>query len=350
MQTDVSTRPAAQQEGEVANAVFESPFAVVTLDVGGTKIGGAIVRYENRHATPAVLLNRAVPTEAKRGGAAVTQTICDVARGLLADVASCPELDGCPVIGVGVGTAGRVDAQTGTIAYANDIMPGWMGQPLGDRLKDACKLPVAVMNDVQAHGLGEARHGAAAGSHTCIMVAVGTGLGGTLVFEGRIMGGAHGFAGELGCSLHPMAGNVSCEGGITGRLESIASGSGIERCYRAGGGEALSGPEISARAAEGERLARRVIEQAGFSLGESIISWANIFDPDLVVISGSVCKSGPLWREALRKGMEAQMTSAVSGLRVVDASLGANAPLLGAAENLLDRLEERHTRLAGLRK
>ena len=350
MKTNVSTCPATSQGDEAATGAVASPFAVVALDVGGTKIGGAIVRYETRDAMPTVLLSRAVPTQAKRGGAVVTQTICDTARQLLADAESCPELEGCPIVGVGVGTAGRVDAQTGAIAYANDIMPGWMGQPLGDRLKEACGLPVAVMNDVQAHGLGEARHGAAAGSHTCIMVAVGTGLGGTLVFEGRIMGGAHGFAGELGCSLHPMAGNVSCEGGITGRLESIASGSGIERCYRAGGGEALSGPEISARAAEGERLARRVIEQAGYSLGESIISWANIFDPDLVVISGSVCKSGPLWREALRRGMEAQMTSAVRGLRVVDASLGANAPLLGAAENLLDRLEPREPRVAALRR
>lgn len=336
--------PAPTQGDETAQVAVASPFAVLALDVGGTKIGAAVLRYETRDAMPTVLLSQAVPTQAKRGGAAVTQTICATARTLLADAQAHPDLEGCPIVGVGVGTAGRVDAHTGSIAYANDIMPGWMGQPLGDRLKEACGLPVAVMNDVQAYGLGEARHGAAAGAHTCIMVAVGTGLGGAIVFEGRIMGGAHGFAGELGCSLHPAAGNMSCEDGITGRLESIASGSGIERCYRAGGGDPLSGPEISQRATEGERLAKRVIEQAGRSLGESIISWANIFDPDLVVISGSVCKAGPLWREALRRGMEAQMTSAVRGLRVVDASLGSNAPLIGAAENLLDRLEAKSAR------
>lgn len=332
---------ASKQGDEAARGAASSPFAVVALDVGGTKIAGALVRYESREARPTVVLERAVPTQAGRGGAAVTQTICDVACELIAQARGCEELAGCEILGVGIGTAGRVDPETGLIVYANDIMPGWGGQPLGDRVRDATGMHVTVMNDVHAHALGEARHGAAAGSHTCIMVAAGTGLGGALLFEGRVMGGAHGFAGELGCSLHPAAGNVSCEDGITGRLESIASGSGIERCYRADGGEALSGPEISARAAAGERLARRVIEQAGYSLGESIISWANIFDPDLVVISGSVCRSGEIWREALRQGMAAQMTNAVRGLRVVDASLGSEAPLLGAAERLLDTLAER---------
>ena len=330
--TTTHTSAVSQQGDGTAFAAGSSPFAVVALDIGGTKIGGAVVRYRDRSSAPEVVGRRTVPTEAKRGGAAVTDTVCAFARELVEEAGAAGAA--CPVVGIGVGTAGRVDA--------NDIMPGWIGQPLGERLRHACGLPVAVMNDVQAHALGEARHGAAAGSHTCIMVAVGTGLGGALLYEGKIMGGAHGFAGELGCSLHPAAENVSCEGGITGRLESIASGSGIERCYRAGGGEPLSGPEISARAEGGERLACRVIEQAGRSLGESIISWANIFDPDLVVLSGSVCSSGELWHAALRAGMESQMTGAVSGLKVVHAKLGNDAPLLGAAERLLDKLEEGH--------
>lgn len=338
--TATHTSAVSQQGDGAALAAGSSPFAVVALDIGGTKIGGAIVRYRDRSSTPEVVGHRTVPTEAKRGGAAVTETVCAFARELVDEALLCG--DAWPLVGVGVGTAGRVDAVDGSIYYANDIMPGWMGQPLGERLRETCGVPVAVMNDVQAHALGEARHGAAAGSHTCIMVAVGTGLGGALIYEGRIMGGAHGFAGELGCSLHPAAENVSCEGGITGRLESVASGSGIERCYRAGGGEPLRGPEISARAEEGERLACRVIEQAGRSLGESIISWANIFDPDLVVLSGSVCSSGELWHAALRAGMESQMTGAVSGLKVVHAKLGNDAPLLGAAERLLDKLEEGH--------
>ena len=314
-----------------------SPFAVLALDIGGTKIGGAVVRYATRGETPEIVGHRTVATNAQSGGASVTQTVCQFAGELL-DQARSADPD-TPVLGIGVGTAGRVDPYDGSIVYANDIMPGWMGQPLGHRLHEACQLPVAVMNDVQAHGLGEARHGAAKGSRACIMVAVGTGLGGALLMDGRLIGGAHGFAGELGCSLHPAAENVSCENGVMGRLESVASGSGIERCYRAGGGEPLRGPEISKRAAEGERLACRVIEQAGRSLGESIVSWANIFDPDLVVLSGSVCKSGELWEESLRAGMEAQMTDAVRGLRIAHAKLGDEAPLYGAAERLLDTLE-----------
>ena len=326
----------ATHEGGASAVAGTSPFAVVVLDIGGTKIGGAVVRYAARDARPEVALHKAVPTEASRGGEHVTRLACDFARELVGAARGLD--DETPVVGVGVGTAGRVNAETGSIAYANDIMPGWTGQPLGERLHHACALPVAVMNDVHAHALGEARHGAAARTKACIMVAVGTGLGGAFLYEGRIMGGAHGFAGELGCSLHPAAANVSCEGGITGRLESVASGSGIERCYRAGGGEDLTGAQISERAAAGERLATRVIEQAGRALGESIVSWANMFDPETVVLSGSVCGSGEVWSAALRAGMESQMTDAVTGLRVVRAALGDEAPLIGAAENLLDKI------------
>ncbi len=334
------TSSVASTQGGAAQVAGTSPFAVVALDVGGTKVGGAVVRYASCGSKPEAVGHRTVPTDARRGGAAVTKTVCDFARELVEEAQAA---SGFPLVGIGVGTAGRVDPYDGSIAYANDIMPGWTGQPLGERLREACGgLPVAVMNDVQAHALGEARHGAAAGSRACIMVAVGTGLGGALLYEGKVMRGAHGFAGELGCSLHPAAENVSCEDGVTGRLESVASGSGIERCYRAGGGEPLTGPQISARAAEGERLACRVIEQAGRSLGESIISWANIFDPDLVVLSGSVCSSGELWHSALRTGMESQMTGAVSGLKVVHARLGDEAPLFGAAEHLLDTLAAGH--------
>ena len=329
--TDASS--AAMQGGEAAFAV-PSPFSVVALDIGGTKVGGALVRYEPGLA-PRVTHHTSVPTEAARGGADVLARVRAFALELLA--AARADAD-CDVLGVGVSSAGTIRESDGLVAFANDIMPGWMGQPLGAALEEACGLPVAVLNDVHAHGLGEARHGAACGARVAIIAAAGTGLGGAVIINGDVFSGAHGYAGTLGHCLHPAALGVPSGWPGTGHLESVVAGSGIEERYRAAGGEALSGAQISARANAGEALARSVIEQSGRALGESIASWADVLDPELVVLSGSVTKAGAIWRDALQAGFESFCLPDLAGLPLVDAVLGDDAPLIGAAERLLDKV------------
>lgn len=312
------------------------PCIVAALDVGGTKIAGGLVEYEAAGSAPVVRQVHTVPTQAARGGNAVLQTLCTLASKLVDEAKAA----GTPVCGIGVSTAGRVDAPTGSIAFANDLMPGWTGQPVAATLRDCCKVPVAVLNDVQGYALGEARWGAAHGADTCIMVAAGTGLGGAIIAHGSVLRGSHGFAGELGHTLHPAAAHIPCVCGGESHLESIAAGSGIEACYAAAGGDTLTGAQIAERANAGEALGRRIIEQAGFALGESIAAWANMLDPDCVILAGSVCKAGPLWRDALQRGFEHQMPALMQTLPIVDAVLQDKAPLIGGAENLLDFLEE----------
>lgn len=304
------------------------PFAVVSVDVGGTKIACALMRYESADAAPQDVWNKSVPTEASRGGAAVLESIVGVAAAAVEASAGL----GLKVLGIGVGTAGRVDAKTGSIAYANEIMPGWTGRPVAQHLRDAFGLPVAVLGDVQAHALGEARWGAARGAQTCIVMAPGTGLGGGIIVNGRIVRGCHGFAGEIGATP-----NTLCAG--DGNLESVASGSGIEARYRALTGRSLSGADISSRANDGEEAAIEVISNAGRSLGVALAGWANMLDPEMAVVSGSVTKAGPLWRNALQEAFASHAPEVQSKLPIVDAALGSNAPLVGAAENLLDSLK-----------
>ena len=86
-------------------------------------------------------------------------------------------------------------------------------------------------------------------------------------------------------------------------------------------------------------LAGRVIREAGAVLGEAIAMWADLLDPEFVVLSGSVCNAGPLWRAALHEGFERQAPPIMHGLPIVDAALGGRAPLIGAAEYLLDSLK-----------
>lgn len=315
-------------------ACVSFPCTIAALDVGGTKIAGALVTYDERSSMPRVEGYRTTPTKAKEGGAAVLGRVVDVARELVDEARA----SGANVAGVGVSAAGSVDIKTGTIAFANDIMPGWMGQPVGERVSAELGVPCAVLNDVHAHALGEVRRGAAQGASTAIVAAAGTGLGGAVVVEGDVFGGAHGFAGMLGHTQHPAAMGMTCACGVEGHLECVASGSGIEECYLRDTGRALSGPEISALAYTGDAAAKLVITTAGRSLGEAIASWSAILDPELVVISGSVTAAGPIWRDALEDGLRTKLVKELAGLRLVDAALGSHAPLVGASERLLDTL------------
>lgn len=309
------------------------PQASLALDIGGTKIAGAVVVLGgSRSAQPHIAARKTVPTEAARGGEAVLDTVvalaCELARG--ADA---------PLRGVGVSTAGRVDAQDGSIAYANEIMPGWTGRPLKAALEAACGIPAAVLNDVQAHALGEARWGAGRGAQTCLVVAAGTGLGGGVVAHGSILRGKHGFAGEVGSTPNPLGPTALGAGPGIVDLEAVAAGSGIEACYRALTGRALTGAEISRAAYEGDEDARRIIEQAGYALGVSLAGWTNLLDPDLIILSGSVANAGALWRDEVTRGFAERISPVQADLPIVDAALGSDAPLIGATEFLLDALD-----------
>lgn len=307
---------------------MEYPFSVIAVDVGGTKVACALVRYEQGGQAPAIVEKRTVATCAQEGGEAVLDRIVAAVR----DMRDFALETGESLAGIGVGTAGRVDARDGSIAYANEIMPGWTGRPVAARLRDEFSMPVAVLGDVQSHALGEARWGAARGAETCIVMAPGTGLGGGLIVGGRIVRGAHGFAGEIGATPNTLAAG-------DGNLESVASGSGIEARYEARTGLRLSGADISARANAGEPEARATIENAGRALGIALAGWANMLDPEMAVVSGSVVKAGPVWRNALHEAYVEHAPAVLGGLPIVDASLGDAAPLIGAAENLLDSLE-----------
>lgn len=309
------------------------PRTIVAVDVGGTKIAGAVVSYGRSGVSPAILHERTIPTDASRGGNAVLD---DIVRLALELIAACDE----PPLGVGVGTAGCVDPLTGSIAFANDLMPGWTGQPVAARLREATALPVAVMGDVHAHALGEARWGAARGMQSCLCVAAGTGLGGAFVADGAVMRGFRGAAGHLGHVQSPLAAGIPCACGASGHLESIASGTGLgilfDRLFPARAGEVAGGADVSRLAAAGDADAIEVLQASGRALGEALGSWANTFDPEVIVLSGSVLAAGEPWRAGMCEGFASMVMPLMRDTPIVDAALGGHAPLVGAAENLLD--------------
>lgn len=299
--------------------------AVLALDVGGTKIAGGIVQMD---ADPNVLLWEERPTDAARGGEEVLKKVVRFALDLI-------ESSPVPLRAIGVGTAGVVDVETGTITSATDLIPGWAGTQLGTALKQTTGLPVSVQGDVAAHALGEYHFGAGRHTRSCLAVGLGTGIGGAYVQDGIVLTGAHGVGGHVGHVTAPAAAGEQCSCGRTGHLEPIASGTGIAEQYNrrhlAAGETPLTGRQVDDLAEDGDSAAIEVVRTAGHALGQALGSLANTLDPEVIVLSGSVTNSGDTWWQAVRQGYEEQAMNPVLATPIVRGMLGGSAPLIGAA-------------------
>jgi len=314
--------------------VGSSPL-VAALDIGGTKTSAALVEAGNR------IVARAVgPTPATAGADATLDAAAQLVRDL---VDRCDGAD-ATVRAVGVGTAGVVDPVGGRILSSTDAITGWAGTEVGDGLRRRLGLPVAVDNDVHAHLTGELAAGVAVARKCVLFVAVGTGIGGSIAVDGRIHRGHGQVAGHVGHVPSPSAAGVPCTCGGTGHVEAVASGPALVRAYnRRSDHAARDHAEVAARAATGtDPLASEVIRYGGTEIGHLVGGLVNVLDPDLVVVAGGVSASGPDWWAALMTAAEADVLPPIRAAgpmdRLVVASLlGADAPLLGAAQLARER-------------
>lgn len=307
---------------------------VVAVDIGGTKIASALVTLVPGRR-PLVEHYAKIPTEAKKGGQTVLANAIKQAKRVI-------EIAGGDVCGIGVSSGGVIDPKTGDVTYANDMMPGWGGTRLGAELTAATGLPARVLNDVHAHALGEARWGAGREASSCLVVAVGTGIGGAFVERGHIMLGAHNEAGHIGHVCCSDARGVPCQCGGTGHMETIACGPAIIERYLELGGEAcdedgnpVDGAVIDRRAAAGDEAARAAEARSGHAIGEVLGSLVNMFDPECIILSGSVAQCGPAWHDAMDAGWSEAVMPPCAATPIVSGDLSDDAPLVGAAENII---------------
>lgn len=311
---------------------------VLAIDIGGTKTGWGLIRV-TPGVRPEVTESGSIPTNAGAGGAAVAQRVVDLIRGIAA---------GTPLLlGIGIASAGVVNPETGDIVSATNIMPGWGGTPLGTIVAEETGLPTYVLNDVHAHGLGEAIHGAGRGARNVLVAAVGTGLGGAFVSDGRVALGEHNIAGHFGHVHHHFANGQPCSCGRTGHIEAICSGSGITSWFNSlrdpQTPEVSGGRELQELAESGDELALRVFAESATALGVTLGSLANCVDPGVVVLSGSMTKSGQAWWDAVRAGYRDSAMNPVRDVEILDGELGSAAPLIGAAQHFLSEHARRQT-------
>jgi fructokinase len=192
---------------------------------------------------------------------------------------------------VGIGIPGAISPATGLIKNANST---WLnGQPLAEDLAAALGRPVRLANDANCFALSEATDGAAAGCRIVFGVIIGTGTGGGIVVDGRVLVGGNAIAGEWGHNPMPWP-DVSewpgplCYCGRTGCIETFLSGPGLARDYVAGGESVVDAAVVVERAAGGDGQARAALERYEHRMARALASVINTLDPDAIVLGGGL--------------------------------------------------------------
>jgi fructokinase len=192
---------------------------------------------------------------------------------------------------VGVGIPGAVSPATGLVKNANST---WLiGRPLGEDLERALARPVRLANDANCFALSEATDGAGAGARVVFGVIVGTGTGGGVVVDRRVLAGANAIAGEWGHNPQPWpeAGEwpgPPCYCGRTGCVETFLSGPGLAHDHERHAGRLLSGPDIVAAAAGGDPTAAATLARYERRMARALASVINVLDPDVIVLGGGM--------------------------------------------------------------
>lgn len=241
------------------------------------------------------------------------------------------------VVSVGVAVAGVVRSRDGLVETAPNL--GWTSVPLGEMLAARLdwSVPVIVRNEADLGVLAEHRRGAAVGVDDVIYIHGEVGVGGGILMDGRPLPGAAGYAGEIG-HFPVVADGLPCRCGSTGCWETlIGAGALLERVGlpRDAGPEALD--HVFTIADAGDAAALAALDSTGAQLGRGLGGLVNAFNPRLIVLGGLFSRLYPYAQAAIWSALEhACMPAARALVRVVPATLGADAPLLGAAELALE--------------
>jgi glucokinase len=285
-----------------------------------------------------------VPTEAHGGGGRVLGNIMALIGALLEKSGR----DASSVIGVGMGTPGFVDSD-GTILGGAENLPGWKGTQVYAPITERFGLRVAAVNDVTAVALAELKFGAGRGVKNMVCFALGTGVGGGIVTDGRLYKGSHGMAGEIGHIVVETDG-IQCSCGQRGCVERYASATGIVHMaieYATGASregeptpfmKAVRGnpAEVTSKmvyeyVAQADPAALKVHNRACDMLGRAVGIMINALSPDRVVLGGGVMMAGDIITNAVKTYAARHAWPAIfERCEIVPAQMGEDAGVMGA--------------------
>ena len=282
------------------------------IDVGGTTVKCGLFQTDGN------LVDKwEIPTRTENKGENI---LPDVAKAIQDKMAE-KGIEKADVEGVGIGIPGPINSK-GEAACAVNLY--WGFTPVAQILHDLTGLKACAGNDANVAALGEAWKGAAAGSDNVIMVTLGTGVGGGIIVDGKIVAGTHGAGGEIGHVLVVRGEAEKCNCGNHGCLEQYASATGIVR---------VAGRMLAFK--EGDALAVRTMEYVGDLLGGALAGFAAVVDPEAIVIGGGVSKAGQPLIDCIQKYYMKYAFPSCKDTQIVLATLGNDAGICGAAKMVL---------------
>ncbi len=292
------------------------------IDLGGTKIEGIILSSANSTES---LCRMRIPTEAHKGYEHIIARICKLVNQMKEKSGLSPET-------LGIGTPGTLDPDTNTIKNSNTTSLN--GKPFKDDLEKALGIPIKIANDANCFALAETKLGAVAeklpGAKVVFGVILGTGVGGGVVVNGTLIHGRHGIGGEWGHNyLHASGGKCYC--GLKGCVETVLSGTGLQKFYHKRTGDPVKLKVIYQRYLEcTDDDATATIERLLIHFGKAIANVINIIDPDAIVLGGGVGNIDLLYTRGVMEATKHVFNSKLS-TAFLKPKLGDSAGVFGAA-------------------
>ncbi len=292
------------------------------IDLGGTKIECAVLDGSSQHQ---VLIRKRVPTEAEKGYPHIIAQIKKLVGLVAAELGETP-------VKVGFATPGVLDPETQVMKNCNTVCMN--GKPMHRDIEEALGVAVVLANDANCFALAETRMGAGLEYPEAAVVfgvIMGTGVGGGLVVNGKIIGGHHGIGGEWGHNELEFEGD-DCYCGKKGCTEQVISGPALERFYARSSGRKRSLKEILERHLEGsDAAASATIDRLLEFYGKAVSTLTNILDPDLIVIGGGVGNIDLLYTEGYERVKKYIFNKGKLTTPILKPALGDSAGVFGAA-------------------
>src|SRR5260221_2033442 len=318
------------------------PSHVIWLYIGGTSMVAGIIAAEDGHVRGRL----SVPTDSQRGAEDGLRRITELIEQSILNSGLSRHVIG----GIGIGATGPVDSITGRVNNPFTL-PGWDNLPLIDHLTAHFRLPAYLLGDCQVAALGEHWVGAGRGTRHMLYITVGTGIGGGLIVDGKLHRELGLISGEVGHQVIDVNG-PDCYCGAKGCWEMFAAGPAIARraaervphdsslLTLADNDRSKITPLLISRAAEqGDAFAIELLDQTAFYLGVGLANLLNIITPEVAIMGGGVMGS---WSLLAPKMIETVRSRAAmipfEQMRIVPASLGLNAGIIGAGRAILDYL------------
>lgn len=307
---------------------------VIGADVGGTTVKLGFFTSEGE------LLDKwEIPTDTAPGGN-ILKDIADSCREKMQSMKLAVE----DFAGIGIGVPGPV-LQDGSVDTCVNL--GWGRKQVRKEMEEILGIPAAVGNDANMAALGEAWKGSAGGYKDVVMVTLGTGVGGGIIINGKMVSGAHGYGGEIGHMVVNSHETVKCNCGKSGCLEQYCSATGIvnetkkalERCdswTTLKSCRPLTSKDIFDAAKAGDTFSKTQVDVFCKRLAKALSHISAVVDPEVFVIGGGVSKAGEIITENVSKHFDEFSFGAQKNTRFVLASLGNDAGIYGCAKAVLE--------------